>query len=108
MVRKGPHQQLYEKASCPRKPGDALLFQRQSGTKGKEAEKLINVEEEEDESRYLKEVSTMQGQFRKKLGPPVEEEAWDKDRVEFSYSEPASPAHIKGVTFCLFVCLFGS
>ena len=32
---------------------------------------------------------------------PVEEDAWNKDwvEIELSYSESASPAHIKGVTF---------
>ena len=40
LVRTGPHQQLLEKAPCPGKPSDALLIQRQSGIKGKEAEKL--------------------------------------------------------------------
>ena len=40
LVRTAQHKQLYEKAPCPGKPGDALLFQCQSGIKGKEAEKL--------------------------------------------------------------------
>ena len=39
-MRTWPHQQLLEKAPCPGKPGDAHLFQRQSGIKGKETEKL--------------------------------------------------------------------
>ena len=39
-MRTGPLQQLLEKVPCPGKPGDALLFQRQLGIKGKEAEKL--------------------------------------------------------------------
>ena len=128
MVRTGPYKQLYEKAPCPGKPGDALLFQRQSGIKGKETEKiyadckktLLN----QWESSLLKPVSPLKtsplwrsrlstpkrkrdpatlkkSPPRKVIVTPVEEETWDKDPVEIEllYPEPASPVHIKGVTF---------
>ena len=35
--------------------------------------------------------------------PPVDEEIWGKDpvKIELTYPEPASLAHIKGVTFAI-------
>ena len=133
-MRTGPHQQLLEKAPCPGKPGDALLFQRQSGIKGKEAEKLYTEYKEKtlptQWEEYLdtsvpKPVSPLKASPlrrsrlstpkkrkrdstisrksppRKVIVAPVEEETWDKDpvEIELSYPEPASPAHIQGVTF---------
>ena len=133
-MRTGPHQQLLEKAPCPGKPGDALLFQRQSGIKGKEAEKLYTEykektlptqwEENLDTSvpkpvsplktsplrrsrlstpkkRKRDSTTSRKSPPRKVIVTPVEEEMWDKDpvEIELSYPEPASPAHIQGVTF---------
>ena len=134
LVRTGQHQQLLEMAPCPGKPGDALLFQRQSGIKGKEAEKLYADYKENTlptqwkeylESSVPKPVSPLKTSPlrrsrlstpkkrkrdsttlrkslpRKVIVTPVGEETWDKDPVEIdlSYPEPASPAHIQGLTF---------